>query len=122
MQQREQIAFEWVAGCSRCVAEWLEVYFWMCLGVALKKKAIASWMGMMATHYHIMRLKISSLVASYLIVNVLMTTPTASEANSAKTQVELTRNIWWWGNQMLANLLAPLIMKQKPREHTKLPR
>lgn len=63
----------------------------------------------------------SSFVASSLMVNVLMATPTASEANSAKTQVELTRNICLWGNQIFANLFAPLIMKQKPKEQMKFP-
>ncbi len=47
--------------------------------------------------------------------------PIASDVNNAKIHNELAIKISYFGNHTLVNLDAPLYMKQKPREHTKVP-
>jgi hypothetical protein len=71
---------------------------------------------------HRKKLNTISFVASFLIKAELRNVPIASEAKSEKMQVVLTKKIWFLGNQILANLFAALIMKQKPKEQKKVPK
>lgn len=61
-------------------------------------------------------------VASSRMKYELRKVPSASEPKTANTQREFARKIWDCGNQRLANLVAPLIIKQKPSEQRKVPR
>jgi hypothetical protein len=79
-------------------------------------------MAIIAKLSHRKNLKTISFVASSLIKAELRKVPIASEANSEKMQVVLTINIWFLGNQILANLFAALIMKQNPKEQKNVPK
>lgn len=56
-----------------------------------------------------------------MMKKLLKMVPIASDVNNPKTHVELTKNISFRGNHILANILATLIIKQKPKEQNTFP-
>jgi len=50
-----------------------------------------------------------------------MKNPTESDANNMKSINDLTPNIYLSKNQILGNLFAALIVKQKPNEQINVP-
>lgn len=65
--------------------------------------------------------KIDYFVASSLTNKEDTKEPRESEAKTANKQIELTNDICLTGNQVLANLLGELSMKQKPNPVMKVP-
>lgn len=87
----------------------------------MKKIAIDICAVIITTLCHRKKSKTRLFVASYLMKYVLKNVPKASEANNANTDIDVAKNICFYGNHKFANLVAPLIIKQKPREQTKVP-
>ena len=75
------------------MAVWMDGYFWMFLGFPLKKTAISRWIVIMMMLSHIMKVKMSSFVDSFVMKKELRKIPRDSEVRIPKMQMELTRNI-----------------------------
>ena len=93
----------------------------MWVGVPLKNTSMRMFMIIITMLYHRKKLKMLCFDVPSLMKYALSQVPIASDPKIAKRQVVWTRKTCCWGNHRLANLTAPLIMKQNPNEHKNVP-